>query len=60
MFPTTFIGRGDMSRGGLLLRAVANETELEYQSIAKVSQLPGSRPAKLVPLPRNANRRALE
>jgi hypothetical protein len=58
MFPTTFIGRGDMSRGGLLLRAVANETELEYQSIAKVSQLRGSRPAKLVPLPRNANRRA--
>jgi hypothetical protein len=60
MFPTTFVGRGDMSRGGLLLRAVASETELQYQSIETASQLRGSRPAKLIPLPRSsgADRRA--
>jgi hypothetical protein len=29
-FPREFVGRGDMSRGGLLLRSAAAGTELEY------------------------------
>ncbi len=34
LFPTDFVGRGDMSRGALLLRAVRNEAELSYQPVA--------------------------
>jgi predicted kinase len=30
VFPAAFVGRGDMSRGGLLLRCVADRRELEY------------------------------
>jgi hypothetical protein len=30
MFPSDFIGRGDMSRGGLMLRAIRAGTELPY------------------------------
>ena len=33
LFPTIFAGLGDMSRGGLLLRAVRADTELEYVSL---------------------------
>jgi hypothetical protein len=51
MFPEDFIGRGDMSRGGLLLRAVATNTELQYRSVIGATNLTGSRPAKLAPLP---------
>lgn len=29
-FPTNFVGRGDMSRGGLMLRCVAEAEELDY------------------------------
>ena len=29
-YPTSFVGRGDMSRGGLMLRSAANGDELEY------------------------------
>jgi hypothetical protein len=32
-FPGEFVGRGDMSRGGLLLRCVADGRELEYVSL---------------------------
>ena len=34
LFPTEFVGRGDMSRGALLLRAVRNDAELSYQPVA--------------------------
>ncbi len=34
LFPTEFVGRGDMSRGALLLRAVRDEAELSYQPVA--------------------------
>ena len=30
LFPVEFVGRGDMSRGGLMLRCAADNTELEY------------------------------
>lgn len=33
MFPSDFVGRGDMSRGGLLLRAARDGTELPYISV---------------------------
>jgi hypothetical protein len=33
-FPTEFIGRGDMSRGGLMLRCAAAGHELEYMALA--------------------------
>ena len=46
LFPETFVGRGDMSRGGLLLRAVAAKQELIYAKI-KGATLHGPRPSKL-------------
>lgn len=33
MFPSDFVGRGDMSRGGLLLRAAREGVELPYISV---------------------------
>jgi len=34
LFPTEFVGRGDMSRGALLLRAARSGRELEYEPVA--------------------------
>jgi hypothetical protein len=48
VFPAAFVGRGDMSHGGLLLRAVDEGRELEYLPIAG-SLRRGSRPGKLPP-----------
>ena len=48
-FPIEFVGRGDMSRGGLLLRAVANGQELEYRPV-QGAILKGKRPARLGPI----------
>src|SRR5215470_12042874 len=45
-FPPTFAGRGDMSRGGLLLRAVTEKRELAYAAIAGAARH-GPRPARL-------------
>jgi hypothetical protein len=50
-FPIDFVGRGDMSRGGLLLRKVAEGCELEYVPVAG-AVLHGARPPKLPPLKR--------
>jgi hypothetical protein len=50
-FPTEFVGRGDMSRGGLLLRAVDEGRELEYTPLAG-SPRHGARPPRLGPRPR--------
>jgi hypothetical protein len=47
VFPREFIGRGDMSRGGLMLRAVRAGVELEYASIAATEVRTGKRPPKL-------------
>ncbi len=49
LFPATFVGRGDMSRGGLLLRQVRAGEELDYAPVAG-AVLHGSRPPKLEPL----------
>ena len=48
-FPIDFVGRGDMSRGGLLLRQVADGVELEYAPVAGAVRR-GSRPPRLTPL----------
>jgi hypothetical protein len=55
LFPGDFVGRGDMSRGGLLLRSAADGNELSYVSIAGAI-LHGKRPPKLEPrrYPRNS------
>src|SRR5438045_309091 len=47
-FPIDFVGRGDMSRGGLLLRKVQEGAELEYAQVAG-AVLHGARPPKLPP-----------
>jgi hypothetical protein len=46
-FPSAFIGRGDMSRGGLLLRSVAAGEELTYECLRPGVRLRGARPARL-------------
>lgn len=51
VFPTDFVGRGDMSRGGLLLRAAEAGVELEYGAVAGAVYR-GARPARLPPKPR--------
>jgi hypothetical protein len=48
-FPLEFVGRGDMSRGGLLLRKVAEGAELEYVPVSGAVRR-GRRPPKLPPL----------
>jgi hypothetical protein len=48
-FPIEFVGRGDMSRGGLLLRSARQGVELEYTAVAG-AVLHGARPPKLPPL----------
>jgi hypothetical protein len=47
-FPAEFVGRGDMSRGGLLLRCAADGCELEYIAIDGAVRN-GKRPPKLEP-----------
>jgi hypothetical protein len=51
-FPVDFIGRGDMSRGGLLLRSAASGVELVYQPLTAGVRPRGPRPPRLEPLPR--------
>jgi hypothetical protein len=51
LFPISFVGRGDMSRGGLMLRCARSGVELDYVAVAGAVR-PGPRPAKLPPLPR--------
>ncbi|HKY21403.1 MAG TPA: hypothetical protein VJM31_09305 [Vicinamibacterales bacterium] len=51
VFPSAFVGRGDMSRGGLLLRAAAAGEELEYVPVLGAIRR-GSRPRKLEPIRR--------
>jgi hypothetical protein len=50
-FPIEFVGRGDMSRGGLLLRRAADGVELDYVPVRGAVRH-GARPPKLAPLMR--------
>jgi hypothetical protein len=45
-FPAEFIGRGDMSRGGLMLRCVSADAQLSYVPVANAT-LHGSRLPRL-------------
>ena len=49
VFPSAFVGRGDMSRGGLMLRCVRAGVELECAPIAGATRH-GQRPPKLAPM----------
>jgi hypothetical protein len=51
LFPLDFVGRGDMSRGGLLLRCARARTELTYGPVLGAVRS-GPRPPKLEPLRR--------
>ena len=48
LFPAEFVGRGDMSRGGIMLRSAASGQELTYIPV-NGAQLRGPRPARLDP-----------
>ena len=48
-FPVEFVGRGDMSRGGLLLRSVRARQELTYVPVLGAVRH-GPRPPKLAPI----------
>jgi hypothetical protein len=54
LFPCDFVGRGDMSRGGLLLRCVRSRQELAYVPVRGAVRN-GRRPPKLEPLRRAAS-----
>jgi hypothetical protein len=51
IFPVDFVGRGDMSRGGLLLRCVRAGSELTYGRVLGAVRT-GARPPRLEPLRR--------
>jgi hypothetical protein len=46
LFPSEFVGRGDMSRGGLMLRCAQDGAELNYIP-ANTAVRRGARPPKL-------------
>jgi hypothetical protein len=46
LFPSEFVGLGDMSRGGLLLRAARDGSELAYRTVDGAERR-GSRPPRL-------------
>jgi hypothetical protein len=48
LFPADFVGRGDMSRGALLLRAARGDEELAYTPVATAVRR-GKRPKKMRP-----------
>ena len=50
LFPADFVGRGDMSRGGLMLRCASSGDELRYVPVAGAVRH-GPRPPRLAPLP---------
>jgi hypothetical protein len=49
LFPIDFVGRGDMSRGGLLLRCVRSGEELPYAPVTGAVRH-GPRPPRLPPI----------
>jgi hypothetical protein len=59
LFPGDFVGRGDMSRGGLLLRAARAGLELDYRPIDG-SERRGRRAAKLPALSRRGITRSAD
>jgi hypothetical protein len=56
VFPAEFAGRGDMSRGGLMLRCVRQGVELNYVPIV-TAERHGRRSAKLPKVTRSSSGR---
>ena len=56
LFPPSFVGRGDMSRGAILLRAARDGSELDYAPVEGAIRR-GPRTARLPPQPRRAGNR---
>lgn len=52
LFPVDFVGRGDMSRGGLMLRSIASREPLAYTALSPHVARHGARPPKLAPMAR--------
>jgi hypothetical protein len=52
LFPEEFLGRGDLSRGGLLLRSTSAGVQLTYAPAGNLTRH-GTRPPKLPKLPRS-------
>jgi len=52
LFPIEFVGRGDMSRGGLMLRSAHSGEQLTYVPVASAVRH-GPKPPKLPKLPRD-------
>lgn len=50
VFPAEFVGRGDMSRGGLMLRSVVAGAELDYVPVATAARR-GARAPRLEKIP---------
>jgi predicted kinase len=55
MFPQEFVGRGDMSRGGLMLRCASEMKELTYVPVAGAVRH-GTRPPKLAKMVRKSQK----
>jgi hypothetical protein len=55
VFPQEFVGRGDMSRGGLMLRCAEAGLELNYSAVESTVRR-GGRPPKLAPRKRSMRR----
>jgi hypothetical protein len=51
LFPAEFAGRGDMSRGGLMLRCARSGQQLTYVPVSTAKRH-GTRPPKLAPMPK--------
>jgi hypothetical protein len=47
-FPSAFVGRGDMSRGALMLTSAETGVELEYTVVSDATPRHGSRPPRMV------------
>jgi hypothetical protein len=57
LFPRDFVGRGDMSRGGLLLRSTAAGVPLAYVPVLNATRS-GARPGRLQPGKRTSSKRS--
>ena len=57
LFPAEFVGRGDMSRGGLMLRSAETRDELAYRPLSGAERH-GKRPPKLPKIRRKPAARA--
>ncbi|HSF14012.1 MAG TPA: hypothetical protein VLK65_00505 [Vicinamibacteria bacterium] len=55
LFPVDFVGRGDMSRGGLMLRCAREDKELRYKSLLGANRR-GPRPPRLAAMTRTRSR----